>query len=332
MIKTLHKGMKYFLKLSSYKTLFFLTLTLSIVLGGYLFFHGHNNFSCKTIYSFVNPNCSELIISKKGYLELRVSLEKYFEAEREARNIEFASVYFRDLNNGPVMGINETGLFSSASLLKLPIIMSVLKLAEDKPEVLKIQVVYRGDDLSDVSQFFPPEKRIEKDTMYTVAEAIEYALVYSDNRAIEMLNEFMYAHNDPENNVLLTFKDLGLILPDDLEDRDISTRGYASLFRLLYNSSYLNHEYSEMILKELARSSFVMGLRSGVPSEIVVSHKFGERFFDDAKQLHDCGIVYYPKNPYLLCVMTRGNDFADLLKVIQKTSEFVYEEVNARKL
>jgi hypothetical protein len=44
-------------------------------------------------------------------------------------------------------------------------------------------------------------------------------------------------------------------------------------------------------------------------------------------ELHDCGIVYAPKN-YFLCVMTDGNDLAKLEKMIRDVSKTVY---NAEK-
>jgi hypothetical protein len=49
-------------------------------------------------------------------------------------------------------------------------------------------------------------------------------------------------------------------------------------------------------------------------------------------QLHDCGIIYYPGNPYLLCVMTRGTDWSALEKTIQTISAMTYKEVDSRKL
>ena len=48
----------------------------------------------------------------------------------------------------------------------------------------------------------------------------------------------------------------------------------------------------------------------------------------EIKQLHDCGIVYYPKHPYLLCVMTRGDSFEYLDDTIRDISHLVYQEVN----
>jgi hypothetical protein len=106
---------------------------------------------------------------------------------------------------------------------------------------------------------------------------------------------------------------------------------YAAFFRILYNGTYLSKEMSDLALEQLAASEFRAGLRAGVPEIVPVAHKFGER--SDAsgmKQLHDCGIVYYTRHPYLLCVMTRGADFAALADAIATISRTVFEEIDAQ--
>lgn len=50
------------------------------------------------------------------------------------------------------------------------------------------------------------------------------------------------------------------------------------------------------------------------------------------KELHDCGIIYYPERPYLLCVMTEGNDLNELAGVIQNISKTVYEWTAKREV
>ena len=69
-----------------------------------------------------------------------------------------------------------------------------------------------------------------------------------------------------------------------------------------------------------------------MPSNIKISHKFGEVVFtnDDSSkstELHDCGIVYYPKHPYFLCIMTHGDNFDKLESTIKDISGAVYSEV-----
>jgi hypothetical protein len=63
-----------------------------------------------------------------------------------------------------------------------------------------------------------------------------------------------------------------------------------------------------------------------------VAHKFGIRDIagEQEKQFHDCGIVYYPKRPYLLCVMTRGNDIQQAIAFIREVSRRVYDQVDIR--
>jgi hypothetical protein len=53
---------------------------------------------------------------------------------------------------------------------------------------------------------------------------------------------------------------------------------------------------------------------------------------DGSKQLLDCGIIYYPNNPYILCVMTEGTEWGKMEEVISNVSKMVYEEVKAREL
>jgi hypothetical protein len=46
--------------------------------------------------------------------------------------------------------------------------------------------------------------------------------------------------------------------------------------------------------------------------------------------LHDCGIVHHSKRPYLLNVMTSGNDYEAQAQAIADISRFVFDEVTRR--
>jgi hypothetical protein len=85
---------------------------------------------------------------------------------------------------------------------------------------------------------------------------------------------------------------------------------------------------SEKALSYLAETTFDKGLVAGVPEAVAVAHKFGEAGREDGSlQFHDCGIVYYPGRPYILCVMTRGGSFEPLYAAVADISRTVYEEV-----
>lgn len=128
--------------------------------------------------------------------------------------------------------------------------------------------------------------------------------------------------------------DLG-IKKTGAEDKNdfVSVREYSSMFRLLFNATYLSKDKSNQLLGMMSKSNYTGGLVTGVPATVKVAHKFGERAFDNSttRQLHDCGIVYLPGSPYLLCVMTRGNDFNEPKTVISDVSGIVYSKMSAVK-
>ena len=129
------------------------------------------------------------------------------------------------------------------------------------------------------------------------------------------------------------YSKLRMLTSQSKEDDFLSVQTYASFFRVLFNATYLSREASEWALDLLSKSEFRAGLAAGAPPGILVSHKFGEH--SDANsgevQLHDCGIIYYPQNPYLLCIMSKGANLEFLNDVISEVSHMTYAEITLQK-
>lgn len=244
-------------------------------------------------------------------------------AEGKASHV---SVYFRDLWNGPVFGLNEKEPFTPGSLLKLPIMIAVLKQAQSDPGLLMKEVVFKGGGPEPA--YGRASRQLEEGKTYTVDALLSHMISYSDNRAMRPLVELL-----DQTEFQATYFDLGLLIPMVRSAEVKATvQEYSALYRILYNAAYLSRGMSARALRYLDDTDFDAALASGVPKDVRVAHKFGEHF-DPATgvtQLHDCGIVYHPRRHYLLCVMTRGGEFKDLVGVIGGVSKLVYEEVDAQ--
>jgi beta-lactamase class A len=285
-------------------------------------------------YQFINP-LLECDASESSFLELkpfdnRIKALVSDKINKSNGGVNYVAVYFRDLNNGPWFGVNENDTFSPASLLKVPLAMSYLRWSQNDPSILGKSYVFKKDNsLPDVAQFIKPSKVLEDGKKYRVDDLVSRMLIYSDNYAQHVLVQNM--NLDIFKKVYIDF---GLSVPDAKNpDTQISVKTYAGFFRVLFNASYLSKQDSEMILKLLAESDYRDGLVAGVPADITVAHKFGEREImgSSDRQLHDCGIVYYPGRPYLICIMTRGTDYAALSGTIRDVSSLVYGEVKNQK-
>ena len=315
-----------------------LTCLILGAFGGYVAHEllGHRDDRlCRQAYAFINTDimCGEAdVIEKTGYIETRTRVEDMIETARSEHRIGEVSVYFRDLERGPTFGINELAPFAPASLLKLPLAFIYLASAEKDPAFLDATLSYTGTS-SVEEQRVKPEESAKPQVEYPMRDILRMMLSYSDNASYEMLESFVAATESRRGLRQEIFQELGVIDPRDRLETTLSVRGYAALFRILYNVSYLDAKHSELALEWLAASTFEDGLVAGVPEGVVVAHKFGERLRDTGEnELHDCGIVYYPENPYLLCVMTRGNAWDAQTRLIADISRVVYEEVDSRRI
>lgn len=318
----------------SKKSLLIVLVTVVITTFSFSYLNSEKDDDCEKRFNFINKKvvCSgKDVVLKTGYAETQKNISSFIDVMKIEGKIEHAAVYFRDLEHGPVFGVNELSSFSPASLLKLPLAFVFLSSAEAQPELLLKKIQYTGT--STVSeQRIKPKESASPNTPYTIEELLRMMISFSDNASYEALESFLNADAGRSNIRLETLQELGLIDPRDRIEKTVTVRGYSSLFRILYNSSFLKEEYSEKLLLWLTEDNYHEGIEAGVPEDIEIAHKFGERFLQDSKQLHDCGIVYYPQNPYLICVMTIGDDFEELEYVIKEISSIVYQEFNSRKL
>jgi beta-lactamase class A len=293
--------------------------------------------SCDTeAYRYINKELvckDELTVKKNSYVEMKSELEKYIVEKKKDNSVTEVAIYFRDLQNGPTFGINEYERFSPASLLKLPLFLTYLNLSIDNPMLLGTEIAFE-ENIEDIEQYFKPTKTAQPNTGYTIDELLGYMIKYSDNHSYYALRQYLNQVSPNVDVLQETFIDLGIIDPKGFTDQTLSVKSYASIFVQLYHNSFFsNKELSEKALEFLTGSDFYKGISLGVPVDIKVANKFGERFLpNNQKQLHDCGVVYYPENPYMICIMTRGHDFEKLSKTIGEISKSVYDEFNSRKL
>lgn len=258
-------------------------------------------------------------------IPFKYKIKSYVEYLEKSGRAKHVSVYFRDLNDGPWFGIDEKREYAAASMMKVPVMIAWLKRAEKDPSVLGHVYVYDGSRDRSGDQQIKPAATLSRGVGYTVEELLHYMLNYSDNNATAILYENLRPEElaDVLGNMDVTNNPHG-------DSNYISLHGYSGFFRILYNAAYLSRDMSEKALKLLSLQDFPQGIAAGVPGNVPVAAKFGESAAGpggEDKQLHEFGIVYHPSGPYILGIMTLGEDLASQAEIIRNISAMVYAEV-----
>ncbi len=278
-------------------------------------------------YSFINPLLACAVAEDKQpheLVELKNKIKKLVEQKINSHDADAVSVYFG--NNGMWLSVNPDETYFPASLMKVPTLIAYFKLAESDPQVLQKKLFYSDESDLNQEQHYKPTKTMIPGHWYTVEELLERLIVYSDNNAVTpLINNF-------NNDLLLEiYRDIGIELPLKAEGDFMTVKTYANIVRILYNGTYLNWEMSEKALHLLSLSEFPPGIAAGIPSSTPRAQKFGEIDLGNlnlnsqkTKELHDCGIIYFPEHPYSLCIMTKGTDFNALATTIKEVTALTY--------
>jgi hypothetical protein len=249
------------------------------------------------------------------------------------------SIYYRDMTTDRWIGVNVNDTYAAASMLKVGTLISFYREYQDNPELIQKRTTVPEQDVgNDKQDFFPPTHHTDIGKSYTAGELISYMIIDSDNNSLEAINSLIGT-----KIIGQTYSDLKIPIPATKEEAegDNFTVGMVSrLFRALFNGTYISPFLSEKALDLLSKTNYTDGIVSGVAKGITVAHKFGEHttniinpdFPELSKtvhELHDCGIVYVPGKPYLICVMTKGKEFTDLQKIVSDISSIIWKETVA---
>jgi len=228
-------------------------------------------------------------------------------------------VYIEDLTTGAWNGINEREEFVPASLMKIPILVATLKQVQQGEIMLEQTVQLRKEDLD---TRFGSLGYLDPGYTISVRQLLESMIIYSDNTAVNTLRHYVVSD---EEFVEVT---LALGLPPPIEGVYVSPKEYSNAFRGLYYSTQLRRPFSEAAISILLKTRFKHQLPAKLPSDVQIAHKIGVAYEDETKKrgsYHDCGIVYLPEKPYLICVMSSGVAQEQADRVISEISRVTYE-------
>ena len=286
-------------------------------------------------FAYIRPSITEANPDLRKIRELkpfRYKVNALIQEKIDDEDVSAVSVYFRDLENGNWFGIREDEKFSPENQLKLPVLIAYFKWAEDNPLVLRKKIFYRGVGGPFEPVFLKTPKPLEANREYTVNDLLFRMTAYGDNSAYALL-----LANLPPAYLHRTSRDLYVNYDPEKKEDSLTLSAYASYFRVLFNASYLNEEMSEKALRYLARSTFREGMAAGVPHDVNLASKAGERVLpvmdsegtpSEVLQLHEFGIIYHPERPFLLGITAWGDDFPELARAIRDVTKLVYTELD----
>jgi beta-lactamase class A len=287
-------------------------------------------------YKLIDPLIGVKGIDQSAQYNAMQSQVVAYIASQKSSGLVSASVEFRDIGLPGGFVLNPSTLYTPASLNKVPLMMAYFKMAETDPSILSQEITYPSGTANDNDmETIKPAVQISPGSTYTIEELIEHMIRYSDNNATDLLTQYL---NETNNFAAYraVFTDLG-VDPDILTTyTDNMTVGdYSTFLRSLYNSTYLDWDHSELALELLTETDFSEGIEGGVPNDVQVAEKFGEvRLVNSSgslvgRELNNCGIVYYPNRPYLLCVMmtASGDNIQALENEIGAISNIVYKNM-----
>lgn len=228
---------------------------------------------------------------------------------------EYGFYVFR-FSDGESYGLREKNIFPAASLMKLPVILSLYRQAEAGKIDLTTEYRLEAKDRRDGAGVMPGKPL---GTIYTYRQLAEAMGQYSDNTAFTALRRIL-----GDEEIAKTISDLDLT-NTSLVDFNTTPENMGRFFKLLYEGNFLTLIHREEIFRFLTKTAFENWIPAGIPPDIRVAHKIGR----DLGTFNDAGIVF-GENPYVLAIMSKDTREDEAKIILPKISKAIWGFENKR--
>lgn len=243
-----------------------------------------------------------------------------------------------DLETGQTLLIDERAGLHAASTMKLPVMMELFRLAEQKKLDLNAEIEVRNtfSSIVDGSPYSLTSSDDSDETVYArigkgmkVIDLIDRMITWSSNLATNLLIEKAGADN--VNRLMRRLGANDIQVRRGVEDIKAFRAGLNNtttaldlmiLLRAIAENRFLTAESNSRMVEILSAQHFNDGIPAGLPAGTRVAHKTGSITRHD----HDAGIVYPPgRKPLVLVVLTKGiDDHKVSSRLIADISKAVY--------
>ncbi len=237
-------------------------------------------------------------------------------------------VAVRDIRNAFSLAINDDIVMSSASIIKVPIIVEAMRqvaageLSLDTQYELRDEHRVRGSGVM---------RYLHTGTQLTLKDLLTLMIIVSDNTATNMIIDLLDVQN-----VNSTMRALGLTktrLQRKMYDWDAIERGFdnvctageiADLLVMIARNEAVGGKWDEMILEMLHQQQDTTRLGMFLPEEVRLANKTGSH----RSVFHDCGIVSTDNFSYAISVFTEGAySPGDAQLGIARVSRAIYDAI-----
>ena len=275
-------------------------------------------------FSNIKPLSKELVNESKLFAPLKGELTQLIDSLKRAGTVTQASVYIREFDNRGWMSVNKDERYHPASLMKVPLLICILQMAQANPNLLKEELVFEKPGNVQINPQYYTGPSIELGKKYNVHELLYYMIANSDNNATWLLSSRF-------DNKLFKKLFADFCLPEPVEDDlkfALTAKECSVFFKAIYSASCVSPEYSEYAAQLMSNCSFREGFKKGFPDKTKMWHKFGEwRSAGQDYELHEAGVVFIKDKPYVITVMTKGKDTAKLAETISAICRKIYDEI-----
>lgn len=235
------------------------------------------------------------------------------------------AIYVWSFETGKYAAINEDKVYPAASIIKIPVLVQLFKSIEANQvsiyDEMTLTHYYRASGSGDMQYAQDGRK-------YSLDELARVMIQNSDNSATNMLMSKVGGMDDVNTGIRswgLKNTHIKTWLPDLTGTNTTTAYDMAKILYNLENTSFLNVNSREDIIKYMSKVKNNRLIQAGLPQGVPFVHKTG----DIGTMLGDAGIVYLPSGQHYIVVILakRPNNDPAGVNFIKSASALIYSEM-----